>query len=171
MIPHFVRQPVFGVPVDTAAITATRPLVLVFLRHAGSAHARALALAVNEIWPTLDEQDVGLVGVTEGALVDARDMVPRLHLLYPVIHDDGGLYDAFGVGRDRGLLRTLLRPSGLVHYPTVLKAGRGGLSGPLTRCAAVRIVARGGELAWSWDGRAITDLPDLDEVVRIALRG
>jgi peroxiredoxin len=170
--PTFSRLPVFGMPIDTQALLRHRTLAVVFFRYAGSAHTRRTALELHEVFAELDQNDVSLVGVTEGSGKTVRDFVPRYHLLYPVIHDeDEALYRAFQVEKDRGFLRTLLalRPSIVTNYARSLTSGHGALDGPLNRAPAAIVVAPGNRVAWTWYGRSALDLLDVGAMAKAAL--
>lgn len=163
--PTFVRRPVFGADIDTESICRDQALALVFLRHPGSAVTRHVALSLHQIWPDLDVADVALVAVIEGDLAAIRDFVPRYHIKYPVVADDGGLYESFGVPRDGMLRKTLLslRPDSIRGYVECLQAGRGLIHGPYDRLMSAVVVAPGGQVAWRWDASSLFERLDVDE--------
>jgi peroxiredoxin len=171
-IPHFTRQPVFGEEIDTASVSRARAIALVFLRHAGSAITRRTCMDLHLIVPELDLADVLLVALMEGDGEAVRDFVPRYHLKYPVVHDETGeLFEAFSVGRDRMLRRTLLglRPSMLRSYAEALQSGRGLNQGPIDRLGAALVVGVGGTVAWRWDAERTTDMLDVEQLRAAAL--
>jgi peroxiredoxin len=160
--PRVQRRPVSGPVVDSEEVLRQRPIALVFLRYAGSAHTRAVAKELDAAWDQLDP-DVLLVGVVEGSERAARDVVPRLHLRFPVLHDaDGTLYSAYQVGSGLPSL------GGLLAYPETLRAGHGWPEGPFDRAMAAFVLGKGGAVAWAWYGRRSTDRPDVGELVRQA---
>ena len=168
-LPRLHARPVGGRRVDTDALGAAGPLAIVFLRHAGSAVTRDALSALDRAWDDLERRQVALVAVVEGDLRAAYDVVPRLKVRFPVVHDPDGLfYDAFGVGRDTGLLRTLADPRSSGRWAaTWVRAGHGALGGPIDRrCAAY--VAERGVITFAWEGRTIVDGPPIDELVRSA---
>jgi peroxiredoxin len=171
LAPTFVRRPVFGLEIDTGAITTARPLALVFLRHAGSPVARETAMKLNTAWPEIERLGVSLLAVTEGSSRSVRDFVPRFHLLFPVVHDDTGtLYSGFGVGLDRGLFGTLsCAPASVTRYLRACRATHGAFEGPRTRLQAAFVIAKGGRIAWSWHARTTADIVEPHGVLR-ALR-
>ena len=79
--PPFQLSPVFGLPIRSEG--RTRPLVLVFMR---GLRQRALA-PLQELWPELDRQGIGLVLLTDVPLATARDRIPRYLLRFPVVLD------------------------------------------------------------------------------------
>lgn len=168
----FVRKPVFGMPIDSAEVTRSSPMALVFLRYAGSAHTRRTAVDLHAVWADLDHQDVRLVVVTEGSVKAVNDFVPRYHLLYPVLHDaTGELYDAYQVPRDRAYVKTLLalRPWIVRDYVSSLSAGHGSFDGPFDRMPAAFVIAPGGALSWTWYGRSPMDQLDVHAFADAAL--
>lgn len=161
MFPHFARRPIAGPPVDTATAILRGPLWIVALRHAGSALTRACAAELDDEIDRLDAIGVGVIALVEGSLVEARDLVPRLRLRYPVVHDrDGSLYASLGVEHDRRLARTALDPRAAARWLTALaRHGHGAVGAPLDRRIAAWVIDRDGRVAWAWSGRAITDRP------------
>jgi peroxiredoxin len=168
--PGFVRPPVCGKIVDLGAITADRPLLLVFFRYSGSPQTRRDAVALNATFQELDLRGVAMAGVIEGSGIAVRDFVPRFKILYPMVHDeDGSLHAAFEVGRDRGLVRTLLRPDGLRRWSQALQFGHGWPEGPVDRRSAAVVIGKGGTVVWTWEGKAVTDTIDPDALREAAI--
>ena len=168
--PAFVRPPICGLPFDSEALLGSNAIALVFLRYAGSSQTRTTAIELNTIFPDLDQADVKLVAVIDGGSIAVRDLVPRFHLLYPVLHDEAGeLYGAFDVGHDRAFLRTLTNPAAARRYFSGFGAGHGWMDGALSRLQAAVIIGRGGEVRWSWQGRGVLDRLDVDGFAREAL--
>jgi peroxiredoxin len=164
-LPRLHARPVAGRTVDTAAF-ADGTLVLVFLRHAGSAVTRSGLLALDRAWDDLERRQVGLVAVIEGSSRAAFDVVPRLKVRFPVLHDrDGQHYAAFEVGRDAGLWRTAADPRSLGRWLTAVQAGgHGAPGGPVDRrCAAY--VAVNGVIAYAWEARTAVEGPPTDAIV------
>ena len=170
--PTFNRQPIFGYTIDSADLTSERPLVLAFLRYPGSSTTRATLTELATIWPTLDYNDISMLAVIEGDLDALQDLVPRFHLKFPVIHDDGGLYEQYGVGRDASITTAAksLTPSKIkALINQTLQTGRGMLNGHYDRLPAVFVIGVGGEIEWRWDASTFTDTPKVQEIEAAAL--
>lgn len=165
-LPRLHARPVSGRSVDTDVLGARGPVGLVLLRHGGSPVTRATLTALDRAWDDLETRQVSLVAVLEGDLRAAYDVVPRLKIRFPVVHDaDGQFYARFGVGRDAGLVRTLADPRSAARWiATFARAGHGAPGGPLDRrCAAY--VANAGLVTWAWEGRTIVELLPVDAMV------
>lgn len=151
---------------DTALVTVRRPLLVVALRHAGSALTRAAAAELDAQFDRLDAAGIGVAAIVEGTLAEARDLVPRLQLRYPVVFDgDGVIYDAIGAERDRGFARTAIDPRSAARWIAAIAThGRGSIGGPLDRRLAAVRIGIGGKVAWAWSGASITDRPPWDAI-------
>jgi peroxiredoxin len=168
-LPLFEHAPVFGRPVDVAAIVQRRPLALVFLPNVTRDLTRRSTIQLNGVWDTLDSADVGLVAVIQGDLAAARDFVPRHLIRFPVLRDDGTLAARFGVGQDRwGGARRALRPSLVRTALYAMGPGQRASLGLAQRSAAF-VAARGGVLTWVWRGRHAAHALDTSALERAAL--
>lgn len=159
--PAFRVQPVFGLPVQTGG----RPLVVAFVRPLEGSIARAALHALQAAFPRFDAEGIGVVAFTRCDLTLARDWVPRHHLLLPlVIDDEGRWFDAYGVHRDRALLRSIagLRPSGLVAAGRALGEGRNWPAGGGDQLPAEFVVGADGRIRYAHYGRSVLDQPDVE---------
>jgi peroxiredoxin len=160
-------RPIFGLPVRTPGAAGGRaPLVVVFLRSLGGGNARAAVRALNAAFPRFDTDGIGVVGITRTELEVARDFVPRHHVLFPVVADlDGAIGAAYGIGRDRGLVRSAL---GLLTTPaavaTAASAAWEGRSAPehVDRLPAAFVVGRDGTVRYARYARTIWEQPDIE---------
>jgi peroxiredoxin len=165
--PLFVRQPVFGVPVDAFALTRLHPVVLVFLRSPGSASAHRTVDALSAAWRELDLAGVAVVVVIRGEAPAVWDLVPRKKLLFPVIHDPrGSLYAAYRVEQDVLLWRSLVDPLGAGRA----LLGRGLPGQPFTQRNAAFVIGGGGLLAYCWYGKSVFDAPNVSGLITAATR-
>lgn len=161
LAPPLRVQPVFGMPVKTGG----RPLVVCFVRSLSGGFARAAIARLEAAWARFDAAGVGVVVLTRCDLTLARDYVPREHLLVPVAVDPtGAVFDAWGVGRDRGLAGTLrgLRPSHLRGLGEALSHGRARPDGGLDLLPADFVVGADQRLRYVKFGRTLFDLPDIE---------
>lgn len=159
--PAFRVQPVFGLPVQTGG----RPLVVTFVRPLEGGMARAALKALQDAFPRFDGAGIGVVAFTRCDLTLARDWVPRNHLLLPlVVDDEGRWFDAYGVGRDKGLLRSIggLRPSTLVAAGRALGEGRSRPTGGGDQLPAEFVVGADGRVRYARYGRTVLDQPDVE---------
>jgi peroxiredoxin len=160
-------RPIFGLPVRTPGAAGGRsPLVVVFLRSLGGGNARAAVRAMNAAFPRFDTDGIGVVGVTRTELEVARDFVPRYHVLFPIVADlDGTIGDAWGIDRDRGLLRSA---AGLFTMPSALataaSAAWEGRAAPehVDRLPAAFVVGRDGTIRYARYARTIWEQPDIE---------
>lgn len=169
LAPTFVRAPVFGLEVDSAALAAAGGLALVFLRYPGSAFTRQTALALDTIVEDLEMQDRALVAVIRGSERNVYDFVPRYQLRFPVVHDpEGELYARFGVGVDTGLVRSIagLRPASL---QVLLHAGQGRPEGPIGQRPAAVVIGRDGRIRWEWRPASAFAVLDVERLAQAAL--
>ena len=160
--PPLRAQPVFGCPV-VLPHPQGRPVALVFLADlagpVGRASVERLQAAVRDV----ELAGASLVVVSRTSLVTARDLVPRYHLLFPVVCDPGGqLFQAWGLGIGgygsaiRGLvglgrpgLRTLL-----AHWPT-------GLGSSFLFLGGTFLVDGDGRILQAHRARTPLDLPEV----------
>ncbi len=164
--PPFQIQPVFGLPVRVGG--AGPRSILVFLRGLGSPSTRKM---LSEIQARHQELDgIQVVQFTTSTLELAQDYVPRNHMLLPLVTDaELRHYAAYGVGRDRGFMKTLLDLPGLASMPARLAFGLGAHHPPYDQLPAAFVVGADGGLRYCWTGRSIWDLPDLDVLIAAAL--
>lgn len=160
--PALRLQPVFGLPLTVPEPSA--PSILLFLRGLGSPSTRKLLGEVQDRHQELD--GIQVVQFTTSPLELARDYVPRHHMLHPlIVAPTTEHYQAYGVGRDRGFVRTLLDLPGLASMPGRLSFGLGAHHPPLDQLPGAFVVARDGRLCYCWIGRSIWNLPDLDVLI------
>ncbi len=168
--PTLHERPVFGLPVRIPD-PGGRRVALIFGRHLGSPLCRQLMEDMQRRVERCELQDTLLALVTRSGLELARDAVPRRHALFPVLVDaDRRLHQAWGVGKDRLLLRSLLRaPQGLPALAqAALRHGQGLPDGCLVQRSAAFLVSDEGTLLSVWYGRGLADLPDLDALLGFA---
>ncbi len=123
--PPFHLSPVFGLEIDSGELT--RSLVVVFQR---GLPRRRIAL-LTEAWPELDREGFGLVLITDATLPRARDLVPRLHLRFPVVVGPD-LFKSWGLPPRRlglaSILGAMPRPLAIVLGPDLGVRYVGGFS-------------------------------------------
>jgi peroxiredoxin len=160
--PTFSVQPVFGLPVSLGG----RPVVVLFLRSLSGSLARAAIAEATLALPRIESAGGAMIAFTRCDLTLARDIVPRNHVLFPVaVEPDDTRFTAWGVGRDRGLVRSLAalpRPSTLRALATALPLGRGRPDGGVDQLPAEFVVGADGRLRYARYGRTIFDLPDAE---------
>ena len=158
-------QPVFGLPLTIGE--PGPPSILVFLRGLGSPSTRKMLGEIQDRHQDLD--GIQVVQFTPSPLEPARDYVPRHHMLHPLVVDPTGEhYRTYGVGRDRGFVRTLLDLPGLATMPGRLSFGLGAHHPPFDQLPGAFVVDREGRLRYCWIGRSIWNLPDLDVLIAAA---
>ena len=169
--PTFEERPVFGLPVRVP--TEGRPLVLVFIRHLGDPFARQTLSEIQGRYADFDRAGVLIAAVTQTDLDTARDVVPRYHVLCPVVTaPEGALQALYGIRSDRLLLGSL---KGLVsgspsRLLAALQHGHGKKAGPSRQLPAEFVIDRAGQIAHLRYSTSITDGPHLDDLLRIATR-
>jgi peroxiredoxin len=157
--PRLEAQPVSGLPVRVGE----GPLAIVFLRSLSGWVAREAVARVTAAFSRFDEAGVRVVAVTRCDLELARDFVPREHVLFPVVVDEtGAWFDAFGVGRDRGLLGTLARPTLLPNLAAALGRGRAKPDGGYDQLGAEVLVGADGIVRHARYARSVLELPDVE---------
>ncbi len=170
--PTLTLRPIFGLTQPVPPGAGGAPLVLCFVRPLASAFSRAAMAAIQERYADFDRAGVPLYVITRTDLTQARDFVPRYHVLAPVVVDqDGSLHDRFGVGVDRGLGRSLAglaSPATLRSALDALQHGHGKPHPLITQLGAQFVVAPDGRLAMASYDRTIFDLPDLDALLACA---
>ncbi|RME20990.1 MAG: hypothetical protein D6798_19170 [Deltaproteobacteria bacterium] len=170
--PTVTLRPIFGLARSVPPAAGEGPLVLCFVRPFASPFSRAVMAAIQARYADFDRVGVQLMVVTRTDLAEARDFVPRYHVLAPVVVDvDGALHDRFGVGVDKGLVRSL---AGLASPATVrtavdaLRHGHGRPHPRITQLGAQFVVGPDGRLAMVHYDRTIFERPDLDALLACA---
>lgn len=170
--PAFTASPIFGLPQAVPPAPGGRAVALCFVRPLASPFTRAAMAAVQARYADFDRLGVPLYVLTQTDLTEARDFVPRHHVLAPVVVDgDGSLRDRYRVGRDGGLARSLTSlasPAALRRALDALQHGHGRPHSQVTQLGAEFLVAPDGRLAHAHYGRTIFDLPDLDALLECA---
>ena len=160
--PAFTVRPVFGLPVSIGG----KPVAVLFLRSLSGSLARAAIVEVTKALPRIEAAGGQLVAFTRCDLTLARDLVPRSHVLFPVVVEpDGARFDAWGVGRDKGLARSLAAlalPTTWTTLSTALPLGRGRPDGGYDQLPAEFLVGADGRVRYARYGRTIFDLPDAE---------
>lgn len=160
--PAFSVQPVFGLPVATGG----RPLAVLFLRSLSGSLARAAIAEATRALPRIEAAGGQMVAFTRCDLTLARDLVPRNHVLFPiVVEPDGARFDAWGVGRDKGLARSLTAlasPATWSTLSTALPLGRSRPDGAFDQLPAEFLVGADGRVRYARYGRTVFDLPDAE---------
>lgn len=160
--PGFTVQPVFGLPVSTGG----RPLAVLFLRSLSGSLARAAIAEATRALPRIEAAGGQMVAFTRCDLTLARDLVPRDHVLFPiVVEPDSARFDAWGVGRDKGLARSLAaltRPATWTTLSAALPRGRSRPDGGFDQLPAEFLLGADGRVRYARYGRTVFDLPDAE---------
>jgi peroxiredoxin len=165
-------------PFDLAPISGPRvrtgrgPLVIAFLRALGGGNARAAVRALNTSFAQFDADGIGVVGFTRTTPEVANDFVPRHHVLFPIVNDpEGRWFDAYGVRRDRALVRSLvgLGPAAARRAITAVWEGRSRPEDP-DRLPAYLVLARDGTVSYARYGATIWEQPDVPRLLAEARR-
>lgn len=162
--PTLKGQPVFGLPVETGAGT---PMAVLFLRDLAGSTSRATVGRVHSALGKFEAQAIPVVALTRTPLEDARDFVPRYHVLFPVIVDETGEhFAAWSVKRDKLLLGTLtrMRPATLKHLVSSMSAGRGLPRGGLDILPAYFGIKADGTVAYARYAESVLEQPDMDSI-------
>lgn len=171
--PAFDARPLFGLPVQIPPPSGKRPVVLCFVRDFASPFGRAAMASIQARYGDFDRQGIALIVLTRSELTRARDFVPRMHVLAPVIVDvDGDIFKRYGIGSDRmlkGTARSLLRPGGLEAIRQAISHGQGPRHEGATMLPASFVVAADGRIALAQYDQSITASPDLDALLECAL--
>lgn len=173
--PAIDARPLFGLPVRTPGAAGGRQaLAVVFLRALGGGNARSAVRALNASYARFDAAGVQVVGISRTDLVVARDFVPRYHVLFPIVADtDGALSAAWGIGRDRGLVRSFV---GLARRPAALgnalAAAWEGRSPPehVDQLPAEFVVGLDGAVRYARYGTTVWDQPDIEALWEASTR-
>ena len=164
--PALELHPVFGLPVHTAQGT----LVVAILRPLSGSTARLTIARLTEALPRFDAEGFRMVGITRTDLTLARDFVPRNHVLFPIVVDDGGaIQAAFGVQSDKGFLKSALalRPGLLQSASEALALGRVWNELPATLLPAW-FVLRDGRVQYAQYARTVLEQPDVEALWKAA---
>lgn len=154
----------FGLPLRVPEDAAQGPLAVCFVRALGSPLGRLALRELQDAWAELDRRGVRLVAVTPSSLAEARDFVPRYHLLAPLVVDpDRAIAAAWGVRDDAGLAdtRATLSPALARRLVHALPLGAGPPRGPHLARAAAFLVGRDGRLAFVSYARSALEGIDL----------
>jgi len=147
-------------------------MVLCFVRNLASPFSRAVMAEIQLRYPDFDREGFSLVVVTPTDLTQARDFVPRHHVLAPVVVDeDGALHRAWQVGSDRALagsLRSLLQPARVSAIMQALHHGHGRPHRDINQLGAQFVVGSDGRIALAAYDRSIADQPDLESLLECA---
>lgn len=159
----FEVRPVSGLPVRSPA-PGQRPLALFFVRPLGCPLGRAALAQLQAAAPRLDDQGLRVLAVTPSPLDEARDYVPRHHLLFPVYADpQGELFDRFGLSSIGGLMS--LGPRGLARVASeAIQRGAGALHGQGGRPSATLLLAPDGRVLFASAG--LGDPPDVEATLQ-----
>ncbi|MBN2799332.1 MAG: hypothetical protein JXX28_09320 [Deltaproteobacteria bacterium] len=146
--PALAGQPLFGLRVNGAAAlkqVEVNGLLVVFLKYPGSSVTRETLAHLDGALPTLELRGIAVVAVLPGDEAAARDLVCRLQIVHPVLHDPDDAHRArWGVeaGATRPSLRVL---------PRLVSPSRGL---PDWRRRAMRVEAAlldtSGLVRWTW---------------------
>ena len=165
--PPFRLQPVSGLPVEVGLQGPVS--MLFFLRPLASAHSRLLVNSLQQQHTAFD--GIQVVQFTRSVEENVRDFVPRHHILLPIVNDlEGRWYDAYGVGRDRGFVRSMTDLSGWMKLPQTLLSGMGRPEGFYDQRPAAFVIGVAGRVAWAWYGSSVLALPDPAEMLAVARR-
>ncbi|GDX79351.1 hypothetical protein LBMAG42_11620 [Deltaproteobacteria bacterium] len=163
--PPLFGQPVFGRPFQLDRARARGAVVVAFLGPLSAAASLDNLARLTTIWPRIDAEAGGLVGVTRSPLEAARDFVPRHHVLFPVLVDDTGeAFASWGVGLAKGLDATLLRaqPKLLRRALSVIRNGQPLPEAHDNQLPAAFVVGADGRVRWAWYGRSLADRVDAE---------
>jgi hypothetical protein len=160
--PAFTVQPVFGLPVSTGG----RPLAVLFLRSLSGGLARAAIVEATKALARIEAAGGGMIAFTRCDLTLARDIVPRNHVLFPIaVERDAARFEAWGVGRDRGLatsIAALATPAAWSAVSAALPLGRGRPDGAYDQLPAEFLIGADGRVRYARYGRSVFDLPDAE---------
>ena len=168
LAPVFQLQPVFGLPVQSPS--GSEWLGLFFLAGLSGSCAREDLALLSERSRALDKAGVRLVAVSPGPRAIALDLVPRVHLLFPLLLDpDGALRRGFGLETEHGgaPISGLLKGSG--RWLRSLARGRGALDRAELLTGAAFLVDPGGRIRWASGPGRVFGPPDVDGLLQAAL--
>ena len=173
------EQPIFGSPVVTPP-PDDETLSIIFLASLGLSPARKTIQRLQDVVRDFQMAGSRLVVITRSPLHEARDFVPRHHLLFPVIVDpivvggDGRLFPVWGVGRDKGFRGTL---RSLIHGPgesgsfrallSMFKSGMNRNRAPIDQLAAAFVVGPDGRILLASYHQSVLQMPDIDGMLAV----
>ncbi|MCP4810809.1 MAG: redoxin domain-containing protein [Proteobacteria bacterium] len=163
--PTFEKRPVFGLPVS---VPHTRySTVICFVRGLGSPLTREALSLLQDRWAEFDELGHRIVAITDSPASMAQDFVPRYHVLFPVICDPGQeLFKLYEVGGHIELAGNLRGLAGSARSAfRALRHGHGPLERNHLKLPAQFCVASDGRLTHARYGRAMTDVPEIDDLL------
>lgn len=157
MAPPIDAQPVFGLPVRSGV----RPLIVLFVRPLSGGLARAALAEADKALPEVEAAGGAIVAFTVADLTLARDVVPRNHVLVPVIAEPTfARFEAWGLGRDRGLARSLMAiPDAFRALKGALPLGRGAPDGGVDRLPGWFVLDRAGVIVHAHYATTIWEIP------------
>ena len=170
--PSFRAQPVFGLPVDVEDHTSRYPLVICFVSSLGSPLTRQTLADLQENYAKFDVIGAQVVAITRSGLPVCQDFVPRHHVLFPVLSDpDGDLYTQYQVtGSGWKLAVKALDPRSVRKAMNSIKLGVGRPERGNSQLPAEFVVAPGGELVHARYGTAVSDTPEVAQLLAAAER-
>lgn len=162
--PALDAKPVFGVPVRIPDDLARGPIALAFVGPLSSPLTRASLNELQAAFAALDRAGVRLVAVSPSSVDEARDYVPRYHLLFPLLLDaDRAIARRYGVDADASGLSALagLRPALLSRALHSLPLGVGFKTQALGARVALFLLDRDGRVRWVSAASGPLQGPDL----------
>ena len=155
--PPFDVHPVFGLPVRTGS----RPLIVLFVRPLSGGLARAALAEADKALPEVEAAGGSIVAFTVADLTLARDVVPRNHVLVPVIVEGTfARFEAWGLGRDRGLARSMLAiPDAMRALRSALPFGRAAPTSGVDRLPGWFALDAGGVVTHAHYASTIWEIP------------
>jgi peroxiredoxin len=170
--PHFSEKPLFGKTITIPDSLSKGPLVVHFVRHLSCPFAREALAQVQDRYADFDRVGIQVLAISQSDRTLAFDFVPRHHLLFPLVVDEGGrLRDAWSVGSDAFLLGTLkgqLRQAARTQTLRAFRHGRGLGLGQELQLGADFVIDRGGQVVHAAYHGSISDVPDLDTLLAVA---
>lgn len=170
--PPFVARPIFGLESAVPPSADGQPLVLCFVRNLASPFTRASMAAIQDRYADFDREGISVLLVTRTDITQARDYVPRHHVLAPlVVDEDGDLHQRYQVGTDRrlgGTLKAMLDPDRLSAALDALQHGHGKPHRDLTQLGAQFVLGTDGRVAMARYATSVTEQPDLDALLECA---
>lgn len=163
--PTLSEKPVFGLPVQVPH--ARYSTVLCFVRGLGSPLTREALALLQERWSDFDVLGHQVVAVTDSPPRIAQDFIPRYHVLFPVICDpEQHLFKTFEVGGHIELAGNLRGLAGSARSALrALRHGHGALERNHLKLPAQFCIAPDGRLTYARYGRAMTDVPEIDDLL------
>ena len=164
-----------GTPVALHDYWATRPVILVFLRHYGCQFCREWLTILRSKYPDIVERGAAVIAVAQGDPLQAAHFVNQFRIPFPLLADP--LRQAFqAYGLSAGSLAQTIGPrvirqmvgTGIQGYlPGVTEHVRimtGKDSASLRQLGGTFVVGQGGMLRYAQVGTPIYKHPPLDEL-------